>query len=118
MMWFWNKNKKQDISDEIVTSKLFNEKTFYDKFIHDLNNAQEEVVIESPFITTARMRLLRPVFQQLVDRGIKVFVITRSPQEHDLDLAEQAEKEIRNFEMIGVKTFICLGSPHRKLAII
>jgi phosphatidylserine/phosphatidylglycerophosphate/cardiolipin synthase-like enzyme len=117
-MWFSRKSEKRSISEEIVTSKLFDDETFYDAFMRDLTHATGEVIIESPFITTARMRSLRPIFQKLLHNSIKVFVITRSPQEHDGDLMQQAEAEIRNFELIGVQTLICRNSPHRKLAMI
>ena len=103
---------------DLVSSKLFNEHTFYNVFIKDLENCKEEVIIESPYITNSRMWLLRPIFQKLVDRGVKVYVITRDPKEHEESLAVQAEGQIAEFEIMGVQVLLCAGNHHRKLAII
>ena len=99
-------------------SSLFDESTFYKQFTKDLLRAKHEVVIESPFITTERMNKLVPVFNRLVKRGVKVYVITRDPKEHQPPYIKQSEREIQHFERIGVQTLICLGKHHRKLAII
>lgn len=99
-------------------SSLFDESTFYKQFIMDLLKAKQEVWLESPFIATQRMNQLVPVFNKLVKRGAKVYVVTRDPREHESPYAEQSEREIRHFERIGVQTLICTGNHHRKLAII
>ena len=39
-------------------TSLHNETTFYPEFINDLNECKSEVIIESPFITTKRMKTL------------------------------------------------------------
>lgn len=96
-------------------TSLFDESTFYKQFTTDLLKAKEEVVIESPFITTKRTNKLVPVFNKLIRRGIKVYIITR---EHLSPYKEQSEREICHFERIGVQTLICKGNHHRKLAII
>ncbi len=99
-------------------SSLYDERTFYQAFSQDLLRAEREVVIESPFITRGRMKEVFPLFQKLVDRGVKVFVMTRNPSEHMGVMADQAELEIQRFESLGVQVLICTGSHHRKLAII
>lgn len=102
----------------MIKSSLFDEKTFYKQFKRDLLRSKNEVVVESPFITTARMNKLAPVFNKLVSRGVKVYVVTRDPKEHKPPYAEQSELEIQHFERIGVQVLVCLGNHHRKLAII
>jgi phosphatidylserine/phosphatidylglycerophosphate/cardiolipin synthase-like enzyme len=97
---------------------LFNESTFYKNFITDLLKAKQEVWIESPFITTKRMNKLVPLFNKLVRRGVKVYVITRDPREHLSPYKEQSEREIQHFERIGIQALICRGNHHRKLALI
>ena len=47
-------------SNELLSSKLFNESTFYDTFTKDLNDSLHEVIIESPFITYRRLAQLLP----------------------------------------------------------
>jgi len=99
-------------------SQLHDEKTFYDAFLRDLNDCREQVIIESPYITSSRMRTLKPFFENLVRKGVKVYVITRDPNEHNNGYAVESELEIQYFENIGVQILICTGNHHRKLAII
>ncbi|MFA5932855.1 MAG: phospholipase D-like domain-containing protein [Microgenomates group bacterium] len=112
---FWN---SKESSDSLVKSKLFDENTFYEAFIKDLNRCKEEVIIESPYITCKRMDLLESIFQKLMKHGVKVYIITRDPREHEEKLARQAELEISIFEEMGVQVLLCAGNHHRKLAIL
>lgn len=99
-------------------TSLFDEKTFYNQFIIDLLNCSTEVIIESPFITSARMQMLFPLFETLIEKGVNVFVVTRDPREHMATYKNQSEIEIQRFERIGVQVFLCVGNHHRKLAIL
>jgi len=100
------------------TSTLHDEKTFYKAFIRDLENCTEEVIIESPFITTKRMKTLWPVLRKLYSKGIKIYIITRDPKTHSDGYDQQAEREIEALESLGIQVFLCSGNHHRKLAII
>ena len=102
----------------LLSSKLFDEKTFYQTFINDLKTCQKEIIIESPFISSTRMKMLYPVFENLIKCGVKVYVVTRDPREHVKLYKEQSEQEIQRFEQLGVQVFICSGNHHRKLAIL
>jgi phosphatidylserine/phosphatidylglycerophosphate/cardiolipin synthase-like enzyme len=99
-------------------SSLFDESTFYEAFINDLLSSTKEVIIESPYITTERMRMLKPVFEELINRGVKIYVMTRDPKEHNENLEIQSEEEIHFFEVLGVQVLLCVGNHHRKLAIL
>lgn len=96
---------------------LTDENSFYYKFEQDLNQAKQEVIIESPFITVPKMKSLKPVFERLVNRGVAVYIITRHPEEHDPVMAEHSEAGIEYFEKLGIQVLLC-KSHHRKLAII
>jgi HKD family nuclease len=102
----------------MFNSTLFDEKTFYDAFIRDLEGCREEVFIESPFITSKRAEMLIPVFSNLLAKGVKIYVMTRDPKEHTLSMEVQSEEAIRTFEIMGVQTLLCVGNHHRKLAIL
>lgn len=103
--------------DSFKTS-LHNETSFYSEFINDLNDCKSEVIIESPFITSKRMKTLFPVLNRLNNRGVKVFIITRDPREHKSEYQDQSETEIEAFEDAGIQVFLSNGNHHRKLAII
>src|SRR5438876_164047 len=101
--------------NNLLSSQLHDEKTFYSAFLRDLERCENEVIIESPFITSWRMRLFRPVFGRLLSKGVSIYVITRNPKDHDNEnLRYQSEVEIRNFERTGVQALLCRGSHHRK----
>lgn len=108
-------NRKTSLSCE---SLLCDEKSFYPAFVQDLQNCTHEVIIESPFITSERMRLLRPIFKGLLARGVSVIIITRDPREHIEGMEYQSEAEIEFFEKEGIQTLLCTGNHHRKLAIV
>ena len=102
----------------MIKTSLHDEKTFYPHFLSDLEQSQSEVIIESPFITIARMKTFWPVFRRLVARGVKVYVVTRDPREHTDGYDDQSEVEIQEFEAVGIQVLMCTGNHHRKLAII
>ena len=105
-------------SQAFFSSRLYDETTFYQQFRHDLLRSTNEVVIESPFIARERAGTLYPIFEQLINRGVRVYVVTRDPREHSETMEEQSEAEIRRFEALGVQVFLCTGNHHRKLAIL
>jgi phosphatidylserine/phosphatidylglycerophosphate/cardiolipin synthase-like enzyme len=102
----------------MTNSSLFDETTFYTQFTRDLLGCRSEVVIESPFITTQRMRSLFPVFEKLIRRNVAVYIFTRDPKEHSSAFEIQSEAEIRRFEELGVQILLCTGNHHRKLAML
>ena len=118
MSWFKGSKVHKNPPLDLATSILHDETTFYNQFTCDLLTAKEEVIIESPFITTKRMRQLRPVFDRLISKEVKVYIMTRDPREHTDEYAVQSENEIRYFETLGVQVVLCVGNHHRKLAIL
>ena len=100
------------------TTALHDEKTFYKAFLRDLDLATEEIIIESPFITSYRMRMLWPALRRAYSKGIKVYIITRDPNDHSDGYELQSESEIEALEVLGIQVLICVGNHHRKLAII
>lgn len=114
----WFRTPKTDKSLPETSSILHDEKTFYNRFTHDLLEAKQEVIIESPFLTMKRLNMLKPTFERLIARGVEIFIMTRDPKEHDEFMAEQAEAGIKYFEVLGIQTLLCDGGHHRKLAMI
>ena len=103
---------------DILNSRLFDDLTFYTAFIRDLKAAKAEVIIESPYMTTARLRTLAPVLKKLVRRGVKVRVHTRNPVHHDELLRIQARLVVKSLKEMGVRVFFYNNYLHRKIAVI
>lgn len=100
------------------TSKLFDEATFYPPFLEDLGKCREEVIIESPYITRNRIKIFYPVFERLLRKNVKIFIVTKDLLDLDENLKYQSRAEIEIFEDIGIQTLLCIGNHHRKLAIL
>ena len=118
MNWLKKVFHREQSSTDVTNSILYNELTFYNQFIKDLLKAKEEVIIESPYLTTKRLKILIPIFTKLKKRNVRVFIITRDPKEHDEMMAEQSEAGICFFESAGHQVLLVNGRHHRKLAMI
>jgi phosphatidylserine/phosphatidylglycerophosphate/cardiolipin synthase-like enzyme len=111
------KQSQQMSSDLLLASSLCDQDTFYSAFLDDLNRAKQEVIIESPFITTKRITLLMPVIRKLTKRGVRIIVNTKPLYEHEPGYYVQAEKAVAQLQELGVLVLFT-GGHHRKLAII
>jgi len=101
------------------TSSLFDEKTFHKQFLKDLEFCSSEVIIESPYITSARMETFDQVFQRLLHKKINIHIVTREPSEHESELFRyQATNEILKYSDMGIKFVLLNGFHHRKLSLI
>lgn len=108
---FWRK------SLSTTQSTLLDQDTFYKAFVRDMLHAKNEVVIESPFITTKRIEILLPTFSRLARKGVRIVINTKPIEEHEVAYQEQARRGIRRLhELDAVVLFT--GGHHRKLAII
>ena len=102
----------------MFSSTLFDENTFYQAFLRDLEGCRSEVFIESPYITSKRAEFLISIFNDLLAKGVKIYVMTRDPKEHNENMEYQSEETISLFERMGVQVLLCIGNHHRKLAIL
>lgn len=101
----------------LCTSRLFDNEIFYKAFIGDLRRANQNIYIESPFITRKRMGILLTILKQSRQRGIQITVNTRPPCEHDGSYIDQAYKAVQDMQSIGI-TVLYTVKHHRKIAII
>ncbi len=104
--------------NDLLTSTLYDESTFYATFMRDLNHCQKETIIESPYMTTPRVAQLAPILRKLVQRGVKVTVNTRFPGHHDELLRIQAWMTVKRLKQIGVKVRFFNDYHHRKIAVL
>ena len=97
--------------------QMYDQDSFYKTFENDLYFAQDEVVIESPFITTKRIYVLLPILSDLRSRGVSVVINTRNPDEHDAEYEAQAAYAVAALQSTGVEV-LYTAKHHRKLAVI
>lgn len=103
---------------DILSSKLYNEQTFYKTFANDVRKARRHVIIESPFLTERRALQFCQQFKRISKRNVKITVNTRNPRHHDKSLEIQAWKAMRRLRDSGVKVHTYDDLRHRKLAVI
>jgi phosphatidylserine/phosphatidylglycerophosphate/cardiolipin synthase-like enzyme len=103
---------------DLLSSSLHTEVTFYDQLKRDLRHCKNEVIIESPFLTYRRAEELSTIFAKLVKRKVKIIIRTRYPEEHSGNLRIQAELTIPYLAKLGVEVRLIPNRLHRKLAII
>jgi len=104
--------------NDLLTSQLYDEQSFYDAFTKDLRRAQSKVIIESPYLTQRRALQFSKVLRKLKKRGVRVIVNTRHPKSHDKLLEIQSWLAIRVFRESGAKVRFHSDMRHRKLAAI
>ena len=110
--------KRHVFCEDILTSELYDERSFYREFITDLKHCQDEVIIESPYMTMNRTAVLLPVFRKLRKRGVKIIVNTRFPRHHDELLRIQAWTTAKELRKLGVKIRFFHDYNHRKIAVL
>jgi len=110
--------RRKVVPDDLLTSQLFNERGFYQAFMGDLKRCTDEVIIESPYITTTRVNALLPVLTKLSKQGVKITVNTRHPKDHDELLRIQAWMAIKKLRPLGIRVRFFTDYHHRKIAVI
>ena len=60
---------------------LWDEHTFYPLFAEEVRNAEESIVIFSPFMTKYRISQLMDDFRKAISRGVRIVCIVREPKD-------------------------------------
>jgi len=115
MFQFKRSYRKDNVS--LLSSRLYDEQSFYPAFIADARRATESIIIESPFITYRRLRYLLPTLEKALRRGVSITINTRDPQFHEVVMQRYASSGITLLQNIGVEV-LYTGNHHRKLAIV
>ncbi|HSX06844.1 MAG TPA: phospholipase D-like domain-containing protein [Candidatus Saccharimonadia bacterium] len=107
----------QTDSQDVITSQLFDQDSFYQKFLKDVANCQRELIIECPFMTGRRVGYLLPALEKLAHRGCRIVVNTKHPDEQEDYLRNEAITALSLLKKAGV-IVLFTGGHHRKLAIL
>lgn len=78
---------------DLLTSKLYDENTFYKVFLKDLASCHSEAIIESPFVTNWRLGELLPTLKKIKEHNVRIAIITKDPWEHDKDYLRDGATE-------------------------
>ncbi len=111
MLWFRKRG------NDFANTSLLDQDSFYPIFTQDLLIAKQEVIIESPFLTTRRVGKLLPTLQKLSKKGVRIVINTKPLDEHEVEYCIQAQQCVAWLHGMGA-TVLFTGGHHRKLAII
>lgn len=109
---------KKRANQDILSSKLFDETTFYKAFVKDIKKAKKSVVIESPFLSEKRAYNLSVAFKKLKKRKVRCIVYTRMAKHQPYYLRSQVAGAVQILKEAGVTVFECGDFRHRKVAVI
>lgn len=110
--------KRSINATDLLSSKLYDQDSFYPAFLKDLAKCQSEVIIECPFITSRRLKTLLPILEKLKARKVRIAVNTRDPRTHDESYRQDdAHEAVSKLQHMGVQV-LYTGNHHRKVAIL
>lgn len=98
-------------------SKLYDQNTFDKQFMRDLQRVRRSVIIESPFLRTARVEKFIPIFHRLKKCGAEILLNTKPTEEYDRTYKSQTQESLSLLQSVGVEVLFTVKH-HRKLAII
>lgn len=64
-------------------SKLYDQNTFDNQFMRDLQKARKSIIIESPLLRVARVEKFTPILHRLKKRGVTILLNTKPFEEYD-----------------------------------
>ena len=102
-----------NLSSEII----YDQNTFQERFLQDIANAKDSVVIVSPFVTVRRVKWIEGALAQCVQKRVKVSVVTRDPTTLPAKSRGAAQTAIQTLraQRVGV---ICREGIHQKYAVV
>lgn len=95
---------------------VFNQKSFYPHLIRDLENAAEEVIFISGYMSTNRVERLMPHFTRLLSRGVNIKMFTKPPREQ-MSREQELEQLHRRLKNIGIEIYQHYGTHEKVVAI-
>jgi phosphatidylserine/phosphatidylglycerophosphate/cardiolipin synthase-like enzyme len=95
---------------------IFDKSNFYPVFLNDINHANREILIVSPFVTKRRTLQIIRDLEPVLSKKVKVFVVTRPKEDvHGKDLTFWTEA-ISQMEAAGIH-LVFKPNIHQKFAV-
>ena len=108
--------KTESIKLDNTIPQFCNQAFFYKAFLKDLSQAEDKVVIVSPFLTSNRIVSFEAIFRELHRKGVKTFIITKPFKEQNIsqDFGKELADNLRKLDIEVIPKPLS----HEKLAII
>lgn len=95
---------------------VFNQKSFYPHLIKDLENATQEVIFISGYMSTNRIERLIPHFTRLSSRGINIKIFTKPPREQ-MSREQELEQLHHRLKNMGIEIYQHYGTHEKVVAM-
>lgn len=96
---------------------IYDQNSFQRRFLEDLSDAQESVIIVSPFATLRRVRWMEAALAKALERATSVTVITRPSSAFQDRSRVAADAALSKLSAMGIKV-VCAKGIHQKFAVI
>ncbi len=96
---------------------IYDQNTFQTRFLQDVIQAKESVVIVSPFISIKRVRWIEGALAQCIQKRVRVSVVTRDVAAFPAKSRGAAQMGIRMLQAQQAEVVCCEGI-HQKYAIV
>ena len=107
--------EQQDVA--LGSDIIYDQITFQERFLQDIAQAKESVVIVSPYVTSKRVRWIEAALQPCAQKRVSVSIITRTPASLPVSSQKAAEIAIGLLRAYSIN-MICREGIHQKFAII
>ncbi|WP_296879637.1 DEAD/DEAH box helicase family protein, partial [Thomasclavelia sp.] len=89
--------KYQDRIDAIYTQE-----DYFEVLYHDLNSAQNEIIISSPGISKKKIQQYLQIFKPIQERGVKIYIITLKPEVYSNNFKDSIENQINEMKRVDI----------------
>lgn len=96
---------------------IYDQNSFRPRFLQDVAQARESVVIVSPYVTVKRVKWIEAALAQCIQKRVNATVVTRDPETLSASSRGAAQTAIRMLQAQQVKV-VCQAGIHQKYAVI
>lgn len=108
---------KTEIPDNIKGSLIYDGKSFYPIYCNDIETAEHEILIISPFMRKNRVTLLTKVLSKALINSISVTIVTRPPEDFTDKNSETVIQITETLNSYGIKV-VYKSNFHQKFTVI
>ncbi len=102
---------------DVPTHNIFNKSSFFAIYLRDIAAASKHILIVSPFITKKRTDQMMVYFNELIEKQVKITIITRPAEDYKKERRNSIKSLISMIDTDGI-TLRLKSRIHQKFAVI
>lgn len=108
---------KVDPVSQTVPDLIYDGKSFYSAFCHDMKLARKEILIVSPYMRKSRITQMTHVLSEAILNGVSIMVVTRPPEDLNEKDRDAVIENTQALQAYGIKV-IYKSQFHQKFTVI